>query len=567
MDRPESPLRRLLNRISPESDAAAENGTPPSPLVARPAPRGVPAPTPPAHPPSGHHDHGIRFSVRPASPPDAEVPEPPPVPYSPHPVVDWRLAGRFPAGHRALGAIEALQGAGAVEWSCHAEPGGGAVWLLSTIGPALGTELLTLHGATSRPVLEHGALAGGAGRLDDVLAWPRLDVVDLVSRLPLAPPGTTAHRTLQVLTAPELLPSVVRQALAFGVEVSTLAVRVRSLDGTDPAERETVLVALEDAEPVPPALTVALSALPRTAVCRPVAACERLLLDVRLHSPVSDALLYSPVPEGELWLVGDRAEWPPLRLVPLGPPAPVPAELVGVPAEPPPAAHRLPDSAREPSVPVRVVADADAERAVDAVLLHDDELPLLRRYLPGRPLGETGFLLPGPGCHLLLEPAGLARDLPFGVPLRRLGPGALFLESGHALTPPLPPSARARLFALDGESAVVCRQGGRHRFPLAPMVPLWTLWAPPDPVEVSTGLSKAGRELLDALEVLAGTSPTPHPAGPTTPHDPGEALERATRLRTLGDHEGAAEAYRSAGDLLEAARLYEAAALDVAEDR
>ncbi|MFF4274620.1 hypothetical protein [Streptomyces sp. NPDC001536] len=567
MDRPESPLRRLLNRISSENGTAA---TPPTPFVARPAVRGAPPPAPPAHPPrpaGGAYDHGIRFTVRPARRPDEDVPAPvPPVPYSPPPAVDWRVAGRFRAAHRVLGAIEALRSAGAAEWSCHAEPGGGAVWLLSVIGPAVGAELLSLHGAQALPVLPHGALAGGPGQLADILAWPPLDVVDLVSRLPLAPPATATHRTLHVLTAPQLLPSVVRQALAFGVEVSTLAVRVRALAGTDPTRRETTLVSLEGPDAVPYALAVALAALPRTAVCRPVASCERLLLDVRLHPPVSDALLYSPVPEGELWLVGDVEEWPALRLEPLGPPAPVPAELVGVPPEPPESVGELPDGAREPSVEVRVVADAGAETAVDAVLLLDDELPLLRRYLPGRPLGEAGFLLPGPGCHLLLEPAGLARDLPFGTPLRRLGPGSLFLESGHTLTPPLPPSARARLFALDGTSAVVCWHGGRHRFPLTPMVPVWTLWTPPDPVEVSSGLSKAGRELLDALETLAGTSPPPHPTDPSTPHTPDEALQRATHLRALGDHEGAAEAYRSAGDLLEAARLYEAAAQDATEE-
>jgi hypothetical protein len=198
------------------------------------------------------------------------------------------------------------------------------------------------------------------------------------------------------------------------------------------------------------------------------------------------------------------------------------------------------------------------------VLLHDDELALLRRYLPGRPLGEVAFLLPGPGRHLLLEPVGLARDLPFGVPLGRIGPGAFFLECGHRLRPPLPPSARARLFGVDDSSAVVCWQGGRHRFPLTPMVPAWTLWAPARPVEVSEGLSLAGRELLVALEELVGPAVTSGAAG--VRDDPGEALQRAARLRALGDKEGAAEAFRAAGDLLEAARLFEEAALELPED-
>ncbi|PWI19959.1 hypothetical protein DI272_41695 [Streptomyces sp. Act143] len=583
MERSESPLRRLLNRITP--DSAPSPGTPATPIVARPAPRGAPTPASPAapqtpsarphprppHQANGAHDHGVPFSVRPARPPEEDPPLPvPPVSYTSSPAVDWRVAARFPAAHRVLGAIEALHRAGAAEWSCHAEPGGGAVWLLSVIGPAVGTDLLTLHGGEPRPLLGHGALAeryGGPHQLAEVLSWPRLDTVDLVARLPLSPPGPATHRALHVLAAPQLLSSVVRQALAFGVEVSTLVVRARPLDSPEASQHEVTVLSLTSPEELPHALVVALSALPRTAVCRPVAGCERLLLDVRLRPPVDDALLYSPVPDGELWLVGDVEECPPLRLEPLGTPSPIPAELIGVAPEPASTSHALPEGARVPTVRVRVVADTHAATSVDAVLVHDDELPLLRRYLPGRVLGEAGFLLPGPGHHLLLEPAGLARDLPFGVPLHRIGPGSLYLESGHTLTPPLPPTARTRLFALDGTSAVVCWHGGRHRFPLAPMVPLWTLWAPPDPVEVSTGLSKAGQELLDALAALAGASGAPAGATPTSRQDPGEALERAARLRALGDHEAAAEAYRSAGDLLEAARLFEQAALEGAEDR
>ncbi|MEV5547559.1 hypothetical protein AB0L35_15750 [Streptomyces sp. NPDC052309] len=591
----EGPLRRLLNRITSDTD---QPGAPPaqSSLVARPVPPGTPPPrgrrtpsppapvtehhTPPAGPAGGPPDQGVRFSVRPARseedrPPVTEAPSAP-VADAPVPAVEWRTAGRFPAGHRALAAVDALHRAGAAEWSCHAEPGGGAVWLLSTLGPALGAELLTLHGAESWRVLPHGALAaprgthpgGGPQGLADVISWPRLGPVDLLTRLPPTTPGRRARPSLSVLTTARLQPSVVRQALAFGVEVSVVPVRMRDL-ATGTGERQTLLLVLSSPEAVPHALVVALSALPRTAVCRSVAGCERLLLDVRLRPGVDDALLHSPVPDGEWWLAGDRTEWPPLRLEALGPPSPAPAELVGPAAEPAGAEvpHRLPDGVlRAPATPVRLVPDAAAGTAVDAVLLDDDELPRLRRYLPGRPLGEVAFLLPGPGHHLLLEPAGLARDLPFGVPLHRIGPGGCFVESGHLLAPPLPPTARARLFGLDDSCAVVCWTGGRHRFPLAPMVPAWTLWAPGDRIEVSEGLSRAGQELLDALESLVGSGRAARaPDGPTG-LDTGEALERAVRLRALGDKEGAAEAFRAAGDLLEAARLYEEAALDLPEE-
>ncbi|MFI9151293.1 hypothetical protein [Streptomyces sp. NPDC053367] len=589
----EGPLRRLLNRITAEHDqttgetpATRPATAPPPPFVARPAPSGAPPPSrrtpqqsasvPSAPPPAEHRtaapESGVRFSVRPAHPAEEEEP-PPPVPsYDARPAVRWRSAGRFPGTHRALAAVGALHRAGGGEWACHAEPGGTAVWLLGTAGPVLAAELTVLHGGEPVPLLPHGVLAApygeGPARLAEVTAWPRLDPVGLVARLPLTVPEPAGRPCVRVLTVRQLLGSVLRQAAAFGVEVAVRAVRARPLDAGDAEARETLLLELSAPHTVPHALVTALAALPRTSVCRPVAGCERLLIDVRLRPPVDDEVLYSPVPEGELWLVGDLTEWPPLRLEPLGAPAPAPAVLVGVEEEPlpPSVPYRLPDAVRAaPATPVRVVPDPEARDEVDAVLLHDDELPLLRRYLPGRPLGETAFLLPGPGWHLLLEPAGLARDLPFGVPLRRVGPGALFLECGYGLAPPLPPSARTRLFAVDDSSAVVCSRGGRHRFALAPMVPAWTLWAPPGPVEVSAGLSAAGRELLDALDELVGPVPA-SAAGSSPSADPGEALERATRLRALGDKEGAAEAFRVAGDLLEAARLFEEAALDLPEE-
>jgi hypothetical protein len=479
--------------------------------------------------------------------------------------------------HRALTAAGALHRAGGDAWACHAEPGGTAVWLLGTLNPALSAELTVLHGGEPWRLLPHGALAAphgappadGPGRIAEVTAWPRLDTVDLVARLPLTVPEQAERVAVRVLTVRQLLASVLRQAAAFGVEAATRAVRVRPLADGDAEARETLLLELSHPTAVPHALIVALAALPRTSVCRPVAGCERLLVDVRLHPPVDEELLYAPVPEGELWLVGDRTEWPPLRLELLGAPSPAPALLLGAEDEPAPpeVPYRLPDAARAPATPVRVVPDPGAGDQVDAVLLHDDELPLLRRYLPGRPLGEVAFLLPGPGRHLLLEPVGLARDLPFGVPLRRIGPGGCFLECGHGLRPPLPPSARARLFGVDDSSAVVCWHGGRHRFALTPMVPAWTLWAPAQPVEVSEGLSLAGRELLGALEELLGPSVASEASRRAAREDPGEALQRAARLRALGDKEGAAEALRAAGDLLEAARLFEEAALDLPEER
>lgn len=381
-----------------------------------------------------------------------------------------------------------------------------------------------------------------------------------------------------MLTAPQLLDRVVRHSLAAGAAVSLQAVTRQPLDATDrggQAPEGLLLILGGDHGPDGgEALVHSLISFPRTWVCRPVTGCPRLLLDVRLRPPLDDALLRPGIPEDERWLFGDPDETPPLRLRTQGAPIPVPVRLAPD-RDAAPAAAAVPArtaAALAPSqVTVRTVPSALAPTRVDAVLISDDELPLLRRYLPGRPLGDEAFLAPGPGHLLLLEPAGLAASLPFGVPLRRLGPGACFLETGHELQPPLPPAARARLFGATDTIAVACWHGGLHRFRLDAMIPAWTLWAPAAPPPVSEGVSAAGLALLASLDALLGTgsgtgtgSPET-PATPATPPagtDPGEALERATRLRAQGRLVEAAEAYRLAGDPWEAAQLYEQAATE-----
>lgn len=503
----------------------------------------------------------------------------------------WHHLGRFASARQTLAALGSLYCAGALDWSCHRDPDGAAYWLLSSLPGRSGAEVIALHGGRSRrlsgadlPKPGRGSPADDwPGHLDEVRSWRSVTVVELLAGLPTHGPPTPGHRLLHVLTAPELSRTVVERALAAGVPVSFVRADERPLftgeftgdqgdgrgegadDGGDD-ERMVLILGMPAAAQVPEPLVHFLTGLPRTSVCRPSAFCERLFLDVRMLVPAPEELLQPDVPEGELWVFGDTGEGPPLALRPRGVAAPLHIQPPDGPLRPAAGARRAAprDDEPTPRLTVRVVSRQGASTRIDAALLTDDELGLLRRFLPGRPLGERGHFAPGDGRHLLISPEDLAASLPFGIPLRRIGPGGCFVQSGHTLEPELPPAARTRAFGLRPGRAVACWQGGRCDFGLDRLVPLWTLWAPTEPPPVEPGMSEVARELLSAFETLTGRSTVPG-AAPAEESDPGPALETAARLYAEGRLVEAAEAYRAAGSPLEAARLFEEAALNAPE--
>ncbi|WP_037677803.1 hypothetical protein [Streptomyces griseus] len=510
----------------------------------------------------------------------------------------WRSAGRFGSARQTLAALGSLYAAGAADWVCHRGPGGArgeapAYWLLTTAHGPVAADVIALHGGEPVPVD-----SPRTHDLGEVRSWPEVTAVELLAAFPTHGPPTMGHPLLYVLTAPALLRTVVRHARSAQADISLVRASARPLfprvrPGTE-EERLLVLLsapadpALDHSAPeapdraVPGGLVHSLVSLPRTSVCRPAAHCARLLLDVRHDPPLDEELLRPAIADGELWLLGDSGEQPPVALRLLGAPAPLRVEApLDAPA---PAVRRAAGPAAEPpGTRLRVVPDAEAGTGVDAVLLTDPELPLLRRYLMGRPLAEQAFLALGDGTHLLVDASGWVASVPFGVPLRRVGPGACFVQSGHALTPPLPPGARIRSLGLRAGVAVVCREAGRSEFRLDPLVPVWTLWAPEEPPAVPPALSRTAHELLTLFETLmedrAGrTGPGDATAPPGAPEasealrgaegaeeDPTTALARAARLRAEGHLPEAAEAFRTAGDPLQAGRLFEQAALRLGE--
>ncbi|MFJ8779798.1 hypothetical protein [Streptomyces sp. NPDC102476] len=509
----------------------------------------------------------------------------------------WQRLGRFASARQTLAALGSLYCAGALDWSCHRDPDGAAYWLLSSLPGRSGAEVIALHGGRSRrlggadvPKPGRGSPADDwPGHLDEVRSWRSVTAVELLAGLSTHGPPTPGHRLLHVLTAAQLSRTVVERAFAAGVTVSFVRADERPLfaqeftgedRGADRGaggddERMVLILGTpaaahrpgRDDDTVPEPLVHFLTGLPRTSVCRPSAFCERLLLDVRLLVPAPEELLQAEVPEGELWVLGDAGEGPPLALRTRGAAAPLHIQPPDEPLRPAAGARRAtPRHDQPPPRPtVRVVARHSASTRIDAALLTDDELGLLRRFLPGRPLGERGHFAPGHGRHLLLSPEDLAACLPFGVPLRRIGPGGCYVQSGHTLEPDLPPAARTRVLGLRPGRAVAYWQGGRCDFGLHRLVPLWTLWAPAEPPPVEPGMSEVARELLSAFETLTGRSTVPG-AAPAQESDPGPALERAARLYAEGRLVEAAEAYRAAGSPLEAARLFEEAALNAPED-
>jgi hypothetical protein len=319
--------------------------------------------------------------------------------------------------------------------------------------------------------------------------------------------------------------------------------------------------------PLPQQGIAALTDLPHTVACRVT---DRLLIDVRFALSADDRQLVAEIPVGESWLVGARdfGAW---RVVGRGPEVAPPARL----AFTVPSWDGLPDQTAGTSLAagavVRVVPATRPDRRADAVLLDDLELDRLRRFLSMSPLAETAFIFPGPGRHLLTEPAGLLTAVPFGIPVCRIGPEGLYLEAGHELDPPVPVIARRELFQLDRDSIVVLCHDGASRLGLSGMVPAWRLWLGDAP-EAAGGISQRGQQLLAGLAPPEQASAGAADQATETSRsgsvlDRGQLLIEAEQLEQRGELAGAARRLEDAGELYRAAVLYQRAAREAARPR
>ncbi|KOV61827.1 hypothetical protein [Streptomyces sp. MMG1121] len=543
----------------------------PFPFVFPAQPPAPPVPPPPAEPlprftavklpPPGHGT--------PPGPPD-EPPAPDPGEVGGPP--GWSAAVRFPSVRAALGHVAATVELGprALRRSPHDQ----SLWTLLSpehqpglpLVPAYGG--LVFHADTDGllwPDPPRGQVPQAFGTLSALARWDPVSLAELTAYSPedTPPPGL---KEIAVLAPGALARWLLRRCLATGV--ATTFQPVERLDADGRADRGWLLLRLDAASgAVPAGLVEACGRLPGTVACRAADPDGRLLIDLRLRLPLDDAVLLEDIPPGRHLVVERAVSGPPWEWRPLGDQAAselLDARPVLSPAVP--VRTPVPVPALGPALPVRLVTSARAPHRVDAVLVADGELDLLRRFLRSRPLHETAVVAFGPGRHLVTEPPGLCQALPFGVPVHQAGPGALYLESGCVLNPPLPDTARDEVLGLGPDVITVLCRDGAWRLRLEDVRPAWHLWVPEPPV-FATGLSHPAQE---ALERLAAVVPEPEPSAPTAPRTP-EAerrrLNQAAMEHSLrGEYRKAAELLEQAGHFQRAAQMYERAAADLGED-
>jgi len=457
-------------------------------------------------------------------------------------------------------------------------PGGVAAELAVALGGTIIWSRDVLPGAPAAPA--------GSGQVPDpAAALEPVPLIWLASLLmPAGRPGPLTDIT--VVTTGQLAGPIVRRWQRARAHVTVRQLFIEPLSPYDlPAEPggyQAVLIRITSRDGLLPRQAIAaLTDLPHTAVCR---MSDRLLIDVRFTLPIDDRHLVAEIPVGETWIAsgGDFGLWriisrgaevvPPMRLafvVPSGG-GPLSGDVSGIGTS-----GGVPD---QPTLarlaPVRVVPAARPDGRADAVLLDDLELARLRRFLSMSPLADTAFIVPGPGRHLLTEPAGLLTAVPFGVPVCRIGPGGLYLEAGHELDPPVPLTARQELFQLDNQSVVVLCHDGAYRLALSGMVPAWRLWLGEAP-EPASGISARGRQLLAGLAPPGQPFTTPREQGGESgragqgdqPLNLGHLLSEAEHLEQRGELAGAARRLEEAGELYRAAVLYQRAAREAAARR
>jgi FtsH ternary system domain X7 len=448
--------------------------------------------------------------------------------------------------------------------------------------------------------------------------WPIIDVRHLLGASALRPAPLRAQPEIAVFVPAALARWVLDRSLARSIDTRLAPARWRPLHDGAPG-RGGVWMHMRGAdEPIPAAWLRALVDLPGAIVARaPHDADPRLCVDVRYRAPVPEPLLARllPPPGGpggpdgpdgpdgldadvspgspgtpdipgipdsapdDIWLLAGP-DIGPGRVALLGDWVPGSALLVApaVPVAPAPS----PGEARLPApAPVQIVrASGHAGHGPpDAVLVDAQELDWLRAFLMARPLGERVYVVPGAERTLVLVAAETAAGLPLGVPLRRVGPGALYLEHGLAFAPPLPEAARAATFGVNDDEAVTITREGAWRFRVRTMVPAWTMWAGAGPRMRAADGEHAGnlRALADAFAREAArarrtadpravsrfkllSDSRPAAGAPVSAPERARLRDEAAADVLRGELASAAGKLERAGDPAAAARLYERAA-------
>lgn len=437
-------------------------------------------------------------------------------------------------------------------------------------------------------------------------AWPIMGVRHLLGASALRPAPLRAQPEVVAFVPAALARWVLDRSLARDIDTRLAPASWRPLHADAPGRGGVWMHMRGAGEPIPASWLRSLVDLPHVIVARaPYEADARLCVDVRYRSPVPEPLLArllsSPdSPDMDVMEVSDGGDdgapgiWllagpdiGPGRVALLGDWVPGGALVVtpAVPVTPAPA----PGEARLPApVPVKIVrASGHAGLGLpDAVLVDEQELDWLRTFLMARPLGERVYVVPGAQRTLVLVAGETAAGLPLGVPLHRVGPGALYLEYGLTFAPPLPEAARAATFGVAEDEAVAITREGAWRFRASALVPAWTMWAGAGPRmraadgehtgnlrklaaafarESARARRAADPRAVSRFKLLSDSQPVA--GAPVSAPERARLRDEAAADLLHGELASAAGKLERAGEPAAAARLYERAARQRAERR
>lgn len=418
--------------------------------------------------------------------------------------------GLFPSANSVLAFLGSVFGTRLSETAAVRRTPEGTWWAEIAINRDRITTLIWTAGG--RPYARHNrywvplSLSGelppkGAAREKlDVNSWSIVKLSELLAAASLPPNRYQGATVLEVIAPGSLGRWILRRATALGLEVTLTPALRQPLHNKSQKGSGVLLMRLESngQHPIPAALVHRLTSLPYTIVAAPSVDTDRqrILVDVRQRLSLASSLIEPMIPQDEIWVLGtaDVGNW---QLQVTG--NQVDGSLLLDAPELPQAQSPQLSAAQPPkSIPVQLVKRPSPGKQVDAVLLDDKELSWLRTLLMGRPIGEMAFILPGAGYHLLTAPGGLPSQIPLGVPLVCIGPGAIYLELGMDFYPPLPDAARHQRFHLNDHSAVAVAHQQTYRFDTAQIIPAWTLWVGEVPT-VKQGLSATGKKLLKSI--------------------------------------------------------------------
>jgi hypothetical protein len=533
------------------------------------------APVPPVRPPEPDRaPPKLRRRRRADPPPDEPFGPPPPPPRK-------RTAGRFTASGKLLSFLSTVASTQlASRAECRRSPDGTHWWGEVELPWDQAAELVWSTGGVPF-AWEDGnwrLVVPGGGPTDDHAGtipppgddWPATGLAELLAGVSAAAGPTIATSESVAVVAPGAIARwVVRRALSAGLTATVRPVDSGPLYGDGPVARRLLARLSAARGTVPAALLTAISRLPATTVARTFGGPEgRLFVDVRCHLPLAASQFDEMIPADEAWVLS-APDTGHVRLVLAGAEADAAGLLLAPAGAPAPAVALSPDPVPPRPIPVRLVRSPGRRPdRPDAVLVDDAQLEWLRAFLPTSPAAELGFLLPGPGHHLLTAPGGLPASVPFGVPMTCVGPGGLYVEAGFGFSPPLPPAARRAAFEVGGTRVVAVTRDGAFAFDPEQVVPAWSLWLG-KPTEVRTGMSPLGQAVLRAVadsirQAERDRAKAEPPERRTTAApDRSELLREAERLEFAGQWAEGAVLLEQAGEYLQAARLYERAAAGI----